>query len=254
MSDNPNRESAPSPFDQAAPPTPLETEGSGDKRASTSGLEPAAFAASLIPHLTPAISAMVKDAVTRQDQSFKDRRLKSLDGVPIEFFRDLYNRAQKNGGDVDAAMRDVEIDAVRERVLRGKGGGEEAEGPVPGRTEQPTRETIRERLEQRSTEILDNAGIDPKDEAFLGFVAEHRKAKTSPDLYEQALEKWAWRESRQRAITEGQASLDVHGKPPDPKSVALQKDYDVAIAKVERGDINGLQRVKVEFRQKGLKV
>jgi hypothetical protein len=252
MTDKPDREGASTPFEGGDKPVPNPIEGSKDKQPSTPGLDPAAFAAQVAPLLTPVMREIAREEAARENQSNKDRRLKVVDGIPAGFLQDLYKRAQANGGNIEAAIRDVELDAVREKVLRGDE-GKDAEDPVRGRTGgQPTREEIAKAVSERTETILDNAGIEPGDEKFKEFVDQHRKAKTEPAAYLAALETWAWRESRQRATAEGAAIQVQGGKPPDPKQVGLRKEYDAEMAKVRPGDIDGVFKVRRDFRAKGL--
>jgi hypothetical protein len=250
MADSAQSESAPSPFDQSATPTPMDPEGSGVKPTSSGSLDMAAIAAGVSTHLMPAFRDLVREELQRGTQSIKDKTLKPLAGVDPAALKRVVDLVQKHGGDVDAAARELKIDAV----LEGAQGGEDNSGSGghrSGRTE-PAAQDVAEQVRQRTETILERAGIPPTDEEFRQFVDQARKDKVPPAAYIDKLETWAWQETRKRAVSEGVAQLETgKTKPPDPKQVALKKEYDAEIAGV-RGNVDRIFEVKRKFRGKGL--
>lgn len=250
MADSAQSESASTPFDQSAMPTPLDPEGSGVKPTSSGSLDMAAIAAGVSTHLMPEFRNLVRDELQRGTQSIKDKTLKPLAGVDPVALKKVVDLVQKHGGDVDAAARELKIEAAIEKLE----GGEDVSasgGNRSGRTE-PTAQEVAEQVRQRTETILERAGIPPTDEEFRKFVDQARKDKIPPAVYVDKLETWAWQETRKRAVSEGVAQLETGKvKPPDPKQVALKKDYDAEIAEV-RGNVDRIFEVKRKYRGKGL--
>lgn len=250
MADSAQSESASTPFDQSATPTPLDPEGSGVKPTSSGSLDMAAIAAGVSTHLMPEFRNLVRDELQRGTQSIKDKTLKPLAGVDPVALKKVVDLVQKHGGDVDAAARELKIEAAIEKLE----GGEDVSasgGNRSGRTE-PTAQEVAEQVRQRTETILERAGIPPTDEEFRKFVDQARKDKIPPAVYVDKLETWAWQETRKRAVSEGVAQLETGKvKPPDPKQVALKKDYDAEIAEV-RGNVDRIFEVKRKYRGKGL--
>lgn len=250
MADSAQSESASTPFDQSATPTPLDPEGSGVKPTSSGSLDMAAIAAGVSTHLMPEFRNLVRDELQRGTQSIKDKTLKPLAGVDPVALKKVVDLVQKHGGDVDAAARELKIEAAIEKLE----GGEDVSasgGNRSGRTE-PTAQEVAEQVRQRTETILERAGIPPTDEEFRKFVDQARKDKIPPAVYVDKLETWAWQETRKRAVSEGVAQLETGKvKPPDPKQVALKKEYDAEIAGV-RGNVDRIFEVKRKYRGKGL--
>lgn len=158
-------------------PTPAFSGSSTPAPASPSTFDVDALVGKVVEKLGPEID--------KRFQSTKDKRFKTLDQLgdiaPLIEFKDYLER---NQGNYDAALKDYRVDQVLARE-----GSPAAPGSAAG--------VDTAKVQQRTTEILNEAGISPTDPDYLALVG---KAYAGPDDWYHAVSRFAVKRAKQAAV------------------------------------------------------
>jgi hypothetical protein len=170
-------ESAAGTQENSGVPTPAFSGGSAAAPTSNGAFDVDALVGKVVEKLGPEID--------KRFQSTKDKRFKTLDQLgnlaPLVEFRDYLER---NQGNYDAALKDYRVDQVLARE-----GSPAALGGAAG--------ADTSRVQQRTTELLNDAGISPTDPDYLALVA---KTYAAPEDWYHAVSRFAVRRGKQTHV------------------------------------------------------
>ena len=231
MTEQPAESAVGTPESQGVP-TPAFSGGSTPAPASSGTFDADALVGKVMERLGPEID--------KRFQSTKDKRFKTLDQLgdiaPLVEFKDYLER---NQGNYDAALKDYRVDKVLARE-----GSPAALGGAAG--------VDNAKVQQRTTEILSEAGISPADPEYVALVG---KTYAAPDDWYHAVSRFAVKRAKQAAEPgpEYAAGGDGGGRIPisTDRDGKLEKLYG-ALRQAQQGtDRKERERITKEIRALG---
>ena len=158
-----------------------------------SGLDVETLAEKLAPHLAESL----RPEWQKDDQSVKDRRIAGL----TDDVARLKSYMTKSGGDVDKAVREMQIDDM----LAGR-----SESKVPGRTESGS-SGLQAAMQAVSTEILSGAEIDFEDPEYVALTKQYAGRINDAENWRAVAQAFADRRTTKTAKQEGVTSAATVG-------------------------------------------
>ena len=159
-----------------------------------SGLDVETLAEKLAPHLADSL----RPEWQKDDQSVKDSRIHGL----IDDVDRLKSYMKREGGDVDKAVREMQIDDM----LAGR-----SESKVPGRTESGS-SGLQAAMQAVSTEILSGAEIDFDDSEYVALTKQYAGRITNAEDWRAVAQAFADRRTTKTAKQEGVTSAATVGE------------------------------------------
>jgi hypothetical protein len=183
---------------------------------AVSGVEQASAPSVDVDKIVDALMPKIEERISRSVQSVKDRRIAGL----TDDVERLKSYIKQTGGDVDRAVREMEVDDI----LRERRSSKE----VPGRTESDGAEVAFEAI---STELLSGAGIAFDDAEYNAFVQQWHGKIRNPAHWGDVLR--AHIERRQSKATK-QGSVTPAAVASTPGAPAQPADTDADIAAIAK--------------------
>ena len=234
MSDKP-LESAAEPQEPGAEPTAAPSVPSLEQPPSPFGdLDVETLAEKLAPHLADSL----RPEWQKDDQSVKDRRIAGL----TDDVARLKSYMSKSGGDVDKAVREMQIDDM----LAGR-----SESKVPGRTESGS-SGLQAAMQAVSTEILSGAEIDFEDPEYVALTKQYGGRIDNAEDWRAITQAFADRRTSKAAKQEGvteAATVGATGK----VAATGEKTYDELAAELARLKSEGSSRENMTRQREILK-
>lgn len=181
--------------------------------------------------------------IDRRFQSTKDKRFKTLDKLgDLSSLVEFKDYLERNQGNFDAALKDYRVDQVLAQQ-----GSPSAPGSAPA--------VDKAKVEQRTTELLNDAGISATDPEYLALVG---KTYAAPEDWYHAVSRFAVKRNKQTREPGPEAAAGGGpGKPPVSSSTTdvdkllsrqtelSRKPHLTAAEKAELVDVKAKLRVKL---------